>query len=51
MLGSQVLLAVPDGLTAVGTDLREAAGVDRVGVDLADAGQVAELFREAGPFT
>jgi dTDP-4-dehydrorhamnose reductase len=51
MLGSQVLLAVPDGLAAVGTDLREAAGVDRVGVDLADAGQVAELFREAGPFT
>ena len=51
MLGSQVLLAVPDGLAVVGTDLREAAGVDLVGVDLADADQVARLFEESGPFT
>ncbi len=50
MLGSQVLLSVPDDVTAVGTDLREAAGVDAPGVDLADPAAVARLFEEHGPF-
>ena len=50
MLGSQVLLSMPDGESAVGTDLREAPGVAVVGVDLADADQVAALFAEHGPF-
>jgi dTDP-4-dehydrorhamnose reductase len=51
MLGSQVLLSVPDGTTAVGTDLREAAGVEAPGVDLGDARQVRQLFEEHGPFS
>jgi len=51
MLGSQVLLCVPDGVSAVGTDLREAPGVPSAGVDLADDGEVERLFREEGPFT
>ena len=50
MLGSQVLLSMPDGETAVGTDLAEAPGVGAVGVDLADAAQVTALFEEHGPF-
>lgn len=50
MLGSQVLLSMPDGETALGTDLVEAPGVDAVGVDLSDADQVAALFAEHGPF-
>lgn len=51
MLGSQVLLSVPDGIDVVGTDMREAAGVEAVGVDLCEREQVATLFRERGPFT
>ena len=51
MLGSQVMLTVPDGVTAVGTDLREAPGVEAVGVDLADGAAVARAFEEFGPFT
>lgn len=51
MLGSQVLLTVPDGIIAVGTDLSEAPGVDFAGVDLADAKAVHRLFEEHGPFT
>lgn len=51
MLGSQVILAVPDGIEVVGSDLQEAPGVDAVGVDLSDAGQVARLFEQFGPFT
>ena len=51
MLGSQVLLSMPDGESAVGTDLKEAPGVPAVGVDLADAVQVAALFEEHGPFS
>ena len=50
MLGSQVLLAVPDGVTVVGTDLREASGVTSAGVDLADPAQVHTLLEEHGPF-
>ena len=50
MLGSQVLLSVPDGVTAVGTDLREAIGVEASGVDLGDEAQVRRLFEEHGPF-
>lgn len=51
MLGSQVLLSAPDGATVVGTDLREAPGVDAAGVDLADEEAVAALFAEHGPFS
>jgi dTDP-4-dehydrorhamnose reductase len=51
MLGSQVLLSMPDGEAAIGTDLVEAPGVSAVGVDLADARAVAELFEEHGPFS
>lgn len=50
MLGSQILLAVPDGVTAVGSDLHEAPGVTALGFDLADEAQVARLFEEHGPF-
>lgn len=49
MLGSQVLLAVPDNVEVLGTDMREAHGVDYLGVDLTDADQVESLFREAAP--
>ncbi len=51
MLGSQVLLGVPDGVAVVGTDLREAPGVEALGVDLAEEAQVAKLFEDHGPFT
>jgi dTDP-4-dehydrorhamnose reductase len=51
MLGSQLLLSVPDGIVAIGTDLREAPGVEAVGVDLAEAGAVDRLLTEHGPFT
>jgi len=50
MLGSQVLLAVPDDIEALGTDMREAHGVDVAGVDLTDEAQVqSALFEAAGP--
>ncbi|QDV06701.1 dTDP-4-dehydrorhamnose reductase [Planctomycetes bacterium Poly30] len=49
MLGSQVLMAVPDSIEALGTDMREAHGVDFIGVDLTDDDQVEALFREASP--
>lgn len=51
MLGSQVLLAVPDGIGAVGTDLVEMPGVEVVGTDLTDEAGVGALMREHGPFT
>ncbi|MCP3920328.1 MAG: dTDP-4-dehydrorhamnose reductase [bacterium] len=51
MLGSQVLLAVTDGLEVIGTDLREAHGVAAVGYDLADAVALERLLGEFGPFT
>ena len=51
MLGSQVLLALPDGVRTVGTDLVERSGVDVAGIDLADAEAVAALWREHGPFS
>lgn len=50
MLGSQVLLSMPDGERAIGTDLADAPGVGAVGVDLADAAAVRRLFAEHGPF-
>jgi dTDP-4-dehydrorhamnose reductase len=49
MLGSQVLLSMPDGESAIGTDLADAPGVGAPGVDLADADAVARLFEEHGP--
>ncbi|MDG1985943.1 MAG: dTDP-4-dehydrorhamnose reductase [Planctomycetota bacterium] len=49
MLGSQVLLAVPDDIEALGTDMREAPGVDMPGVDLTDAAQVDGLFEQLAP--
>lgn len=51
MLGSQVLLASPDDVHAVGTDLCEAHGVEALGVDLAEPEQVSRLFEEHGPFS
>jgi len=51
MLGSQLLLSVPDGIGVIGSDLREAPGVEAVGVDLAEAAAVERLFAEQGPFT
>lgn len=51
MLGSQVILCAPDGVTVVGTDLKDAPGVDVSGVDLADAESVETLFDKHGPFT
>jgi dTDP-4-dehydrorhamnose reductase len=51
MLGSQVLLSMPDGELALGTDLVEAPGVCVVGVDLADEAAVTALFAEHGPFS
>jgi len=51
MLGSQVLLSMPDGYTAIGTDLLEGTGVDVPGIDLADERAVRHVFVEAGPFT
>lgn len=50
MLGSELLRRVPEGLTALGTDLAEAPGVEAPGVDLADAGAVGALLAEGGPF-
>lgn len=49
MLGSQVLMAVPDAIEAFGTDMREAEGVDSIGVDLTDSEQVAQLFEDLAP--
>lgn len=51
MLGSQVILGVPDGIEVVGTDLIEAPGVDEVGCNLAQQQSVEELFGRQGPFT
>jgi dTDP-4-dehydrorhamnose reductase len=54
MLGSELLLRVPAGSSAIGSDLRAApAGspaVAAVGYDLADDAAVERLFREHGPF-
>jgi dTDP-4-dehydrorhamnose reductase len=51
MLGSQVLLASPDDVQTIGTDLREAPGVEALDVDLTEVDQVAGLFAEHGPFS
>ena len=51
MLGSQVLLGAPDGLEVVGTDLREAPGVELVGLDLTDEEQIGQVFKDSEPFT
>ena len=53
MLGSQLLLDAPPGVTAVGTDLRAAPEgnprVAEVGVDLADGAQTGALFERVKP--
>ncbi len=51
MLGSQVLLGAPDGVSVVGTDLVQASGVQAKGVDLSDAEAVEALWEEYGPFS
>lgn len=51
MLGSQVLLSMPDGESAIGTDLIEAPGVSAVGFDLSKQESVSALFEEHGPFS
>ena len=55
MLGSQLLLDVPDGFEVVGTDLADAnaeggPAFTASGVDLSDTNAVAKLFEEHGPF-
>lgn len=50
MLGSELLLRVPAGIEAVGTDLRMDAPVAAPGVDLADTAAVLRLFDAHGPF-
>jgi len=50
MLGSQLVLDVPAGTEAVGTDLAAGAHVRVPGADLTDAAAVAALWREHGPF-
>ncbi len=59
MLGSQLLLVAPEGVTAVGTDIRAptaaslkwgAPPVAAVGWDLSDHQAVRELWQEHGPF-
>ena len=50
MLGSQLCIAPPRGVDAIGSDLREGTGVPAAGFDLADRARVAELFRAHGPF-
>ena len=49
MLGSQVMLAAPENVRALGTDLAEGPGVDLPGADLADEDAVATLFEQATP--
>jgi dTDP-4-dehydrorhamnose reductase len=51
MLGSELRLQAPRGRASVGTDVREAPGVEAGGVDLADPFAVLELFRRHGPFS
>ena len=48
MLGSQVVIDAPAGVTAIGTDLAE--GVDAPGVDLSDEKALAALWAAHGPF-
>ena len=54
MLGSQLLLDVPDGWETLGTDLVPGQDggppVDALGVDLSDDRAVRELFASEGPF-
>ncbi len=53
MLGSELLLQVPKGRTAIGTDVRPAPDghpeVREAGVDLSDAKQVEALLDRSGP--
>jgi len=50
MLGSELRRQAPRGVLAVGTDVREAPGVEAGGIDLADPRAVAVLFERHGPF-
>ena len=51
MLASELILQVPPGIDAFGTDLsRNGPGVRSSGVDLAESEQVERLWREHGPF-
>jgi dTDP-4-dehydrorhamnose reductase len=50
MLGSQLMLTTPAGISAVGTDLRPGTGVVATGIDLAEPEAVDRLFAEHGPF-
>ena len=49
MLGSELRRQVPPGVLTVGTDVREATGVEAGGIDLADPRAVADLFESQGP--
>ncbi len=50
MLGQQLFADAPAGVIAVGTDLMPQANVAAPGVDLADEGSVALLWKIHGPF-
>lgn len=50
MLGSELLLRVPQGCRGVGADLIEAPSVAAAGVDISDGVAVAKLFDTHGPF-
>ncbi|MBL8860660.1 MAG: dTDP-4-dehydrorhamnose reductase [Planctomycetes bacterium] len=50
MLGSQLLLDAPRGVTAVGTDLRAGDDIVAPGYDLADPARVEALLAAHGPF-
>src|SRR5262245_34059530 len=50
MLGSQLLIDAPKGVSTVATDLREGQGVVAAGLDLADSAAVDKLFAAHGPF-
>lgn len=50
MLGSQVVLDAPAGVTVVGTDLAEGEHVQAAGVDLTDQAALERAWDEHGPF-
>lgn len=51
MLGSQVVLDAPAGVTVIGTDLAQGEQVSAAGVDLTDPDALAALWEAHGPFT
>jgi dTDP-4-dehydrorhamnose reductase len=50
MLGGELLRRIPSGVSAVGTDLASAPGVDAAGLDLCDPDALERAWSELGPF-